>query len=64
MDDSIFVKYWMLEIITLWTFFLYGINFIQYWILLLWMFFVWNKFHPILDGSYHHTMDVFCIKME
>ena len=41
MDDSIFVQYWMLLIVTLW------------------MFFVWNKFHPILDGSYHHVMDVF-----
>ena len=29
----------------------------------LWMFFVWNKFHTILDDSYHiihvHIMDFF-----
>ena len=36
--------------------FLYGTDFIQYWMILtitLWMVFVWNKFHPILDGSCH-----------
>ena len=26
----------------------------------LWMFFVWNKFHPILDDFYHQLMDAFC----
>ena len=43
MDDSIFIQYWMVLIITLW------------------MFFVWNKYHPIVDGSYLHIMDVFCM---
>ena len=50
----------MVLTITLWMF-LYGMNFIQYWMVLiitLWMVFAWNKLHLILDGIYWMVLTI------